>query len=581
MKLSPTLAAVSCLSPTALAISQTFVDQHNFRHRSDVSKFVGNSMWLFGSDGVYAFSPDGSEQRSHVPQSQVCEDPETYTGPSYRYCRYTDIVSDGKKYVWAGTYRADSPISVFDIDTGSFIGTFESCQGPNDLEYHALRDEVWVRCNGIDVDSTDPTHLDVLSASNPSAQIQTDILLKSRALEDGLSSRGYSVVHHTLGDVGYLTDDSSPHLFKIDLGSKEILDTISLQSGVHGLYEQAYSPLNGHIFVRALMCCTCGSTTADIESCGRNNAPGYPVSPITGKGAGLQNVTGLCGRSCSGKEGVDTVGVFEFDTKAGKVVATHVLAEGIGGEPYPSPDGKYVVLIGKNGGNTVRIIEAGLPGAPSTTLIDIELEFNRDGYENLSVFRDFAFVESDDKTFLVMPSGTSHKVAIVDFSNDFEIKHVTFSPKEFVNTAPHGRYRGVEWAVGTDYVWTNDSSEDEHYVIDVVKAELAKTITGIQRSEMVSVQNWDRMRENTQREDMMVEVRAMQSETPEESGSNIGFIALIVGCVALVVGVANLYVLSNMKNSAQKMQPLVHQGVPSAVDTDNASVASSVQKSVL
>mmetsp|Transcript_7732 Transcript_7732/g.17466 ORF Transcript_7732/g.17466 Transcript_7732/m.17466 type:complete len:307 (-) Transcript_7732:686-1606(-) len=296
-------------------------------------------MWLFGEAGVYAFSPDGSEQRSHVPSSQVCENPETYTGPSYRYCRFSDIVSDGKKYVWAGTSRAESPISVFDIDSGSLVGTFESCKGPNDLEYHALRDEVWVRCSDLDANATDPTHLDVFSASNPSGQIKTDILLKDRAIEDGLSSTGYSVIHHTLGDVGYLADDSNPNLFKIDLSNKEIVDMIPLLPVVHGLYEAAYSPLNGHIFVRALMCCTCGSAMADVMSCGRNDALGYPVSPITGKSAGLKNVTGLCGRSCAGKEGVDSIGVYEFDTKAGVVVGTHVLGEGIGGDPYPSPDG--------------------------------------------------------------------------------------------------------------------------------------------------------------------------------------------------------------------------------------------------
>ena len=322
--------------PTYAGVSQTIVDQFALRHKTP-DKFVGNSMWLFGKDGVYAFSPDGSEQRSHVTQSQVCEDADTFTGPSYRYCRFNDIVSDGKKYVWAG--RSEG-ISVFDIDTGGLVGTFPACESPTDLEFHALRDEVWVRCSGIDVNATDPTHLDVIPASNPGGQVQTDILLKDRALGEKLTSRGYSVVHHTLGDVGYLTDDSSPHLFKIDLGSKEIVETIELATPApHGLYEAAYSPYNKHIFVRALMCCTCGSATADVESCGRNNAPGYPVSPITGKGAGKVGVTGLCGRSCSGKEGVDTVGVYEFDTQSKKVVATHALAEGLGGDPYPSPDG--------------------------------------------------------------------------------------------------------------------------------------------------------------------------------------------------------------------------------------------------
>lgn len=51
---------------------------------------------------------------------------------------------------------------------------------------------------------------------------------------------------------------------------------------------------------------------------------------------------GICGRSCNGVEGVDSVGVYEFDTVSQTVVATHVLKEGIGGEPYISFDGsKY------------------------------------------------------------------------------------------------------------------------------------------------------------------------------------------------------------------------------------------------
>lgn len=589
MKLQLALGAIGFFAPSALGISQTLNDQFAFS-QSSPDKFVGNSVWLFGKDGVYAFSPDGSEQRSHVPTSQVCEDADSFTGPSYRYCRFNDIVSDGKKYVWAGTYRDDSPISVFDINTGSLVGTFEACKGPTDLEYHAVRDEVWVRCSGLDVNATDPTHLDVLTASNPGAQIQTDILLKSRALDESLTSSGYSVIHHSLGDIGYLTDDSNPSLFKIDLGSKKILSTIDLLPKVHGLYEAAYSPINHHIFVRALMCCTCGSPDADVESCGRNDAPGYPVSPITGKGAGQTDVTGLCGRSCSGKAGVDTIGVFEYDTKTGKVVATHALAEGIGGDPYASPDGKYIVLMGKNGGNTIRVIEPGLPGAPSTTLVDIRLEFTREGYEKMSVARDFAFVERGDKTYLVMPSGTSHKVGIVDFSDNFSVKHVDFTDLEFENGAPHGRYRGVEWAVGTDYVWTNDSDLDEHYVIDVVKGELVNTITGIARSTIVSVQNWDRVREASQRDEMMAEVQVLQSEAIGEAGgsSTMSVAALLIGACALLVGLANLYVLydmqnKNKQNAAQnnKFVTAVPSGVGTVDRDGDASVTSSVQKSVL
>lgn len=58
----------------------------------------------------------------------------------------------------------------------------------------------------------------------------------------------------------------------------------------------------------------------------------------------MANVTGVCGRDCSGIAGVDTIGVYEIDSKTNKVVATHALAEGIGGDPYPSPDGSESYL---------------------------------------------------------------------------------------------------------------------------------------------------------------------------------------------------------------------------------------------
>jgi len=48
---------------------------------------------------------------------------------------------------------------------------------------------------------------------------------------------------------------------------------------------------------------------------------------------------GVCGSSCEGKKDVDTIGVYEFDTVTDTVVKTHVMEEGFGGDPYPSPDG--------------------------------------------------------------------------------------------------------------------------------------------------------------------------------------------------------------------------------------------------
>ena len=180
--------------------SQTLVDQYNFK---TPQTFIGNSKWLFSSDGVYVFSPDGNELLSHVPQEQVCEDKDTFTGRPHMYCRFNDAISDGKKYVWAATSRQDSSITVFDINSGAIVGNFKSCEKPHDLEYHPLRDEVWVRCSGMDNDSNDPTHLEVFSASNPSGEIPTNILAGERALKEGLSSSGYSVIAPALGDIGY------------------------------------------------------------------------------------------------------------------------------------------------------------------------------------------------------------------------------------------------------------------------------------------------------------------------------------------------------------------------------------------
>ena len=61
----------------------------------------------------------------------------------------------------------------------------------------------------------------------------------------------------------------------------------------------------------------------------------FPLSSCSGQ----TGVQGVCGSSCEGKAGIDNIGVYEFDTANETVVATHVMAEGIGGDPYPSPDG--------------------------------------------------------------------------------------------------------------------------------------------------------------------------------------------------------------------------------------------------
>jgi hypothetical protein len=208
---------------------------------------------------------------------------------------------------------------------------------------------------------------------------------------------------------------------------------------------------------------------------------------------------------------------------------------------------EYIVLLGKNGGKTIRVLEAGSGSSPSKTLIDLELDFNRTGYETKSVGKDFSFVERDGKTLFVMPSGTEHKIAIVDFTDSkFKTTYVTISDKEFVNGAPHGRYRQVEWAVGTDYVWTNDSTNDELYVIDVIQGKLVKTISEIESTRLVAVQNFERVR-------LHDDVLQAMNMTQKGSGSpdSLTVAAIIIGSLALFVGLVNLYFTSSMKGTEE------------------------------
>jgi len=241
-------------------------------------------MWLFGVDGIFIYSPDGQELKVKHEPSRICGPKEEHEGPSHRYCRFSDIVSDGKKYVWGAIDRGKPTIDVFDIDTAALVGSFDTCANAERIEYHSLRDEIWVRCSSSDNEVSSQSNLDVFSASNPSGDIQTDILAKERALEEGLSSRGYAVIDSSLGDIGYLTDSELPNLFKIDLSQKTIVDKVELSPLSNGLYEAVYSPVNKHIFIRSVVCCSCGFEGADLgEECGRS--PGAPVSPVTGSSA--------------------------------------------------------------------------------------------------------------------------------------------------------------------------------------------------------------------------------------------------------------------------------------------------------
>ena len=50
-------------------------------------------------------------------------------------------------------------------------------------------------------------------------------------------------------------------------------------------------------------------------------------------------MNGVCGSMCEAQFGIDTIGVLEFDTVTDSFVTSHSMYEGVGGDPYFSPDG--------------------------------------------------------------------------------------------------------------------------------------------------------------------------------------------------------------------------------------------------
>jgi len=547
----------------------------------------GPSLWVFGGTGMNLYSPDGATNLVSTPKEEICHNVTGYRGEGFELsCNWNDVVSDGKKYVWAAVSRGVSKIDVFDINTGAVVGSFETCMSPRDLEYHPLRDEIWVRCQSVDPGNEFGGYMEVFAASAPSADTVSTVDLTGNST---LSAYGYSVIDNSLGDVGYATVWNQPTLYKIDLSERKVLQTFEIPLA-YGGYEVAYSSVNRHIFVRASVCCTCGFEGSDLgEDCGRYGSDNVTIT--TGPFAGGV-AQGQCGR-CDGIVGVDTLGVLEFDTSTDTFVGQHVMPDGAGGDPFGSPDGRHIVLVGRNGGEVVRILSAGKPGEESTVAFDLALGFSTLDEETSAVYSDFAFIQTSasdgmgdgiDRDMIIIASGTENKVAIVDVSTGSPQITIVTMRDDTELTARRNR-RQVEWVVGTQYVWIDGTNQEEIYVLDIDSKQVVRTVKGVPTTKMLSVENFAAKRTNdliAQRisaaisdfvPDMMgsdqdkdkdedkskdgdttynvrSEMKAASESTVDDNDIDpVGIAALVVGLCALIVGVANMIYMSRSTTS--------------------------------
>ena len=156
---------------------------------------------------------------------------------------------------------------------------------------------------------------------------------------------------------------------------------------------------------------------------------------------------------------------------------------------------------------------------------------------------------------VVFPSGTEHKVAIVELASgevtnaNIPVSYVTFNTDEFIaGRAPHGRYRRIEWAVDTNYVWVSDGSLEETYVIDVMTKQVETVLRNIDTGSLVSVQNYERARQIETQKQLVSEMTQQQSQE-QSSSSGIAVAAIIVGGLAVVGAIANFMYMVSMKKS--------------------------------
>lgn len=544
-------------------------------------------LWMFSPNGVQVYTPDGSQEVSSIPPEKACHNTGTVDEPNLR-CYWVDAISDGHKYVWATVSRGKDTVDVFHMDTGALIGSFGTCGSPRDLDYHPLREEIWVHCS--DFSDMESSHMDVFSAGTPSAASQTRVMMHNNT---EARSYGKLVIDETLGDMGFSTVYGQNYIYKINLAERVVEDSISIDNGnpkLSGVYEMVYSPKNQHLYLRSQVCCTCGFEGADTLECGR-----YGTTNITNDGVTTE---GQCGRHCAGGP-ADTIGVFEFDTVTETVIGNHQFVGSSGVDtPFTSPDGEYIIFFGLNGGKQIDILKPGENGAKSELFKTLNMGFNSTIAEDISAFDDFAWVQTGDKNLFVVASATDFKLALVDMSKaDPTVEYITLSDKTF-GEDDRIRDRQVEWVQGSNYVWVSGRTEAQVYVVDIVKKEVVKTFTDVEANKLVSARShqydniadmvnqvfdengvWKQRipeplpaaaaptREDSSSSDDTAAVtssaNALNSESESSSSSNsVAIAALLVSCVALVAVFTNFY-MSQQKSSNDTIAGKKSQAPPS------------------
>lgn len=524
---------LSLLSLLSLSgnVANAYSNADKFYHERPA---IGPSMWLFGTEGVYIYNPDGSKQLKHLKNTDICEN--VYSSRSEKYsqdCGFKTVVSDGHKYVWASNTQGSGRVEAFDIDTGDHVASNPTCNFPWDIDYHPSREEVWVQCWSPDAAKGDMGHIDTFNVNAITADAQQINLQGTGELAGG---HGTIIVDSSLGKYGYGTVLSTNILYKINLDTKMVEKEIELEKS-GGLFRMQYSPQNKHLYIRSYVCCTCGVNGSESDYGSDCRDPSKLVSIKTGPSAG-QELPGLCGHSCEGTA-ADTVGIYEYDTVTDEVVTTWNTPDGLNGNPVAAPDGSFIALLANDGGDYVRIITPNGNGEESTLADDVQLGFSNEdgevGISNIEVIKDsnhnIAIFTSTLANFIVLMNLDDWSIAKLELTTADEI------------SSNHGRgaKRSIAWAVGTNYVWVDANAVSDQYVIelhasgDITKAKVLRTLSDIPSRTMTFVKNY-------KASDTVLTTKIEREVEDDAKSTNSTSIAgLAIACVALVLGVASMF----------------------------------------
>mmetsp|Transcript_46561 Transcript_46561/g.54414 ORF Transcript_46561/g.54414 Transcript_46561/m.54414 type:complete len:587 (+) Transcript_46561:43-1803(+) len=569
MKFLDVALSAVCASLLTRQTEGEYLSTDTYYHKKEI---LGPAMWHFNGAGTVMYSVDGSKVLKNMTNSgaHVAE------GSRDDAVTYFSLASDGHRFVWGGSYgRPYNRVETFDIDTGEPVGYMKTCSTPLDLQYHPLRQEMWLRCAQNIKDKGHAGEIDVFSVNSLSSDFE---LIN---LNETARPYGRLAVHSSLGNYGFASAYNIPYLARMDLSSKEVVNEIQLPKA-YGSYDMTYSPVNKHVYVRTRICCTCGSEDADQLSCGRGD--GSPVLVENGPSASAEEQLGVCSSGCEGSK-ADTIGAYEVDTVSLQVVGNHNIEDtsGFGCDPVASPDGKFIVLLGNNAGKSVRIITPNGNGEKSSTAADIQTDF-QGGTPGRTVVSDYAFIQDETRNILVLAASTDNNVVVVDLDDNYRMRKFALTSDA---ESSGGSSRTVEWAVDSNFVWVNGADASAHYILEFPSANIddafvARTLTDVAGGKTMYVENYERRATMEQMAKMIgassPDTSSSGSASPGESNSGksttigelgetnemgnlsnekssdeskidiVGIIALVVACVALVGNL--VYVMGSSKSSS-------------------------------